>query len=203
VQKMTRSRRYLSQTLGMVLLGTLLFSVIQLQGCTAAAVSGAATGVAIAHDRRTTGTILDDQAIELKASHALLKNTELWKKSHITVVSYNNVLLLVGQTPNEALRQQAEDVVKDIRRVRKVYNELTIGKPVSFGTRSQDSWITARVKAKMLTTKGVNPARVKVITENSVVYLMGLTTQEEEIIATEATRTIPGIEKVVQVFEHS
>jgi osmotically-inducible protein OsmY len=177
--------------------------VLQLAGCAVAAVSGAATGVAIVNDRRTAGTIFDDQTIEVKSTHALAQNKFLWKKSHITPISYNNVLLLVGQAPNEELKRQAEEAVRDIPRVRKVYNELSASEPVSIGIRTQDSWITTQIKAKLLAAKGVNPTRIKVVTENGVVYLMGLTTPEEEITATEIARTVRGVEKVVQVFDHT
>lgn len=180
-----------------------LVSLLQLQGCAAAAVSGAATGVAFAQDRRTTGTILEDQAIELKAVHAFTQNKPLWKESHLSVTSYNNVILLSGQTPNETLRNQAEAAVLSIPKVRKVYNEVEISQPVSLSERSKDSWITTQIKTKMFGKKGLNPTRVKVKTEHGVVYLMGLTTREEELMATEIARTVPGVAKVVQIFERT
>lgn len=186
-----------------ILLITSLFLVLQLKGCAAAAVSGAATSVALVQDRRTTGTILDDQSIEFKALHALAQNKPLWKQSHLTPVSYNNVLLLVGQAPNEQLRHQAEEALQGIPKIRKVYNELSVAEPASFATRSQDSWITAQIKAKILGKKDISSSNIKVITENGVVYLMGLATPEEEIAATEIARNVTGVEKVVQIFERS
>lgn len=181
----------------------ILVSCSQLLGCAAAAVSGGATCVAIAADRRTAGTILDDQAIELKATHALSRNKSLWKQSHLSVVSYNNSVLLVGQTPSERMKQEAEEHLRDIPKIGKVYNELTTEEPVNLTTRARDTWITTQIKAKMVGKKEMNPARVKVVTENGIVYLLGLTSREEQVAATEISRTVPGVRKVVQIFENT
>lgn len=174
---------------------------IQLQGCAVAAVSGAATGVAMVTDRRTAGTIIDDKTIEIKAMHALTRDAELWKKSHISVISYNNDVLLVGQTPTQAMKQQVEDAIKDIAKVKQVYNELKLSDPVPLSTRSKDSWITTQVKAKMIGVREINPTRVKVVTEDGIVYLLGITNKKEQASATETARTVSGVNKVVQIFE--
>lgn len=179
----------------------LLFTMISLQGCIPAVAGGAATGVAMAHDRRTTGTILDDQGIEVKAIHALSKHSELWKQSHIGVVSYNNVLLIVGQTPTEQLKQEAELALGDIAKVRKLHNELEVKEPISLAQRTKDSWITTQIKAKMVGNKEINASRVKVVTEDGIVYLMGIVKAEEAIIATDIAKEIEGVHKIVQIFE--
>lgn len=179
----------------------IILPCLQLQGCAAVAVSGAATGAAMVADRRTTGTIIDDKAIEIKATHALTREAELWKKSNISVVSYNNDVLLVGQTPNDSMKQQAEDAIKNISKIRRVYNEITVGEPASLTTRSKDTWITTQVKTKMLSTRQVNPVRVKVVTEEGVVYLMGITEPTEQSSATESARSVSGVNKVVQIFD--
>jgi len=171
------------------------------QGCIAAAAGGAATGAAVVTDRRTAGTIVDDKAIDMKALHELSLNKTLWKESHITAVSYNNVLLLVGQTPSEELKQQAFDAVSSIPKVRRVHNELSVGPNAPLGTRSRDTWITTQIKTKLLGNKEISATRIKVITEEGVVYLMGLVTPEEETIATDIARAISGVDKVVQIFE--
>src|SRR5438477_939269 len=115
---------------------------------------------------------MDDQSIEVKDIHALSAHPSIWKKSHITTFSYNNVVVLVGQTPTDALKQQAEHVVSEIPKIRRIHNELTVEEPISFADRSHDSWITAQIKAKMLGSKVVKSTRIKVFTENRVVYLM-------------------------------
>lgn len=190
----------------MYLIRIMLLVLISLScsGCmVAAAGAGAATGAAIAIDRRTTGTFIDDQTIQIKAMHALARNKELWKQGHINVISYNNVLLLIGQVPNEELKRQAEEAVGDISRVRRVHNELEIRRPTTLGIRSKDSWITTQIKTRMLGSKAIGATRAKVITENKVVYLMGLTTPEEEVAVTDIARTTDGVEKIVQIFEES
>lgn len=172
-----------------------------LQGCVVVAAGGAATGAAVALDRRTTGTIVDDKAIEIKVNHALSQNQGLWKTSHFNVLSYNNVVLLAGQTTSEADRRLAEELISEIPKIRRVHNELTIEKPVSLQTRTKDSWITTQIKAKLVGSKIAKASRIKVITENGVVYLMGMTTLEEEDAATHIAQNIPGVEKVIQIFE--
>lgn len=200
MKRFTSKSRKLTSTL--LLSITILLPCLQLQGCAVAAVSGAAaTGVAMVADRRTAGTIIDDQAIELKALHSLTRNPDLWKKSHISVVSYNNDVLVVGQTPSQEMKQQAEEAIKTIPRVRRIYNELSLSEPVSLKTRSKDSWITTQVKAKMVGTREINPARVKVVTEDGVVYLLGITNPTEQSSATESARSISGVNKVVQIFD--
>lgn len=187
------------------LIGTalvLVHLVTQLQGCAAAVVPVAATGVAVANDRRTTGTIIDDQSIEVKAMHALAHTPEIWRQCHITVISYNNVVVLVGQAPTENLKQQAEQIVSEIPKIQRIHNELTIEAPNSLAARSQDSWITTQIKAKMLGSKTVKSSRIKVVTENHVVFLMGLVTPQEEEAATDIARQISGVEKIIQIFEH-
>ena len=174
---------------------------LTLQGCAAVAVSGAATSVALANDRRSAGTIIDDQAIELRALHALSQNSELWKKCHVSVISYNNDVLIVGQTPTSAMKGDIETAIKKIPNVKNIYNELTLSKPVPLSTRTMDSWITTQVKAKMVAEREINPTRVKVVTENGIVYLLGITNKKEQMSATETARTVSGVNKVVQIFE--
>ncbi len=173
-----------------------------LQGCVVATAGTGAVGTtALATDRRTAGTIVDDQATQVKAIHAISRNPALWKQSHINVMCYNNVLLLVGQTPTEEFKREAFDAVSEIPKIRRVHNELTIEQPISFSVRSKDSWITTQIKTKLIGNKQISANRIKVITEDGIVYLMGLTTPEEEMIATDIARAIPGVDKVVQIFE--
>lgn len=184
-----------------VFLSLALLLSLGLQGCFVAAAGGAATGSVIAVDRRTTGTILDDQTIELKATHALKKEKELWNSSHLRVVSYNNVVLLLGQTPTPEFKELAEASLSDVARIRRIHNELSVAEPISLGARTQDSWITTKIKTQMLGSKEAPANRIKVVTEDKVVYLLGLTSPEEQMAATEIAQSISGVEKVVQVFE--
>lgn len=167
------------------------------------ATAGVATGAAMAHDRRTVGTIVEDQAIELKAYDAL--NQELAQRSHINVTSYNNVVLLSGEVPTPQLRRRAEEIATGIDKVRHVHNELTIAPPSSFASRSTDTWITTKVKTALLQVDGIpdfDPSRVKVVTERGVVYLFGLLRPREAEAVTRTIRRVGGVQKVVKLFEY-
>jgi osmotically-inducible protein OsmY len=182
---------------------TLLASL--LGGCAAVVVTGAATSANAAHDRRTIGAYIDDEGIELKALLAITDDKEVYKQVHVNVISVNGVVLLVGQAPTEALRMKVEDLTRDIEKVRVVHNEMTIAAPNSYMTRSSDSLITAKVKGSLFGIKGqegFDPTRVKVVTENGVVYLMGILYRSEaDAVATKASR-VSGVQKVVKLFEY-
>ncbi len=175
-----------------------------LNGCAPVVVGGAAAGANVAHDRRTTGTFIEDQSIELKAYSALGDAGDLKKQSHINVTSYNLIVLLTGETPTEAYRYEAQDVVSRIDRVRRVHNELSVAAPSSLMSRSSDTVITTKVKTSLFGVKleGFDPTRVKVVTERGNVYLMGLVTRAEGDAAAEQARNIGGVQRVVKLFEY-
>jgi osmotically-inducible protein OsmY len=176
-----------------------------LGGCAAVVVTGAATGANAAHDRRTLGAYLDDEGIELKARLAITEDKELYSQVHVNIISVNGVVLLVGQAPTEAMRLKVGDFTRVIEKVRVVHNEMTIAAPNSYMTRSSDSLITAKVKGSLFGIKGhdgFDPTRVKVVTENGIVYLMGILYRSEaDAVATRASR-VSGVQKVVKLFEY-
>lgn len=179
--------------------------LLTLNGCAPLVVGGTATGVAAVHDRRTVGTVLEDQSIELKAISALRKHKDLYKQSHLNVTSYNMMVLLSGETPTEAYKQRAEEIVSGVEKVRQVYNELSVAAPSSMMTRSSDTLITGKVKTSLFRIKeleGFDPTRVKVVTENGTVYLMGLLTRREGDAVAEQARSIGGVQRVVKLFEY-
>ncbi len=181
----------------------LLAASLLLTGCVGGViVAGAATGVSVAYDRRTAGTVVEDQNIELKVASAIRKDPDLSKNAHISVVSYNNVVLLVGQVPSAALRARAAELARGVEKVRRVHNELTVGKPIDFSTRSADTWLTTKVKSALLGTEGLNAIHTKVITENGVVYLMGLVTHKEGDAVARRVQQVEGVKRVVKVFEY-
>ena len=180
----------------------LVFTLALLQGCAAAVGAGAATGAAVAYDRRTAGTMLDDQVIEFKVLDVLRADDELWQQTHINGTSLNNIVLLTGEAPTDALRSRVESLVHQIPKVRRVHNEIVIGAPSSLLTRSGDSWITGKVKTNLLRSNIEDAGRIKVVTENGSVYLMGLVTQAEAGKATELVRSVGGVQRVVKVFEY-
>ncbi len=175
---------------------------VLLQACAPVVVGTAATGVVVAHDRRTTGTVIDDQGIEFKANQAFYEDKEIEDSSHVNVTSFNLVVLITGETPSEELKQRIGNIVAALPKVTHVYNELTISAPSSLVSRSSDSLITSKVKTRLLTIKDFDGTRVKVVTEKGIVYLMGLVTQQESEIATNAARQVGGVQKVVKLFQY-
>jgi len=179
----------------------LMLAALQLlQGCAAIAVGGIAGTVVMSEDRRTVGTITEDTAIELKASSRI--GQKLKEGVHLNAFSFNRMLLLTGEMPDAAAREEAERIARGIENVRGVYNELVVSGVSSFTVRSNDSLITSKVKTRFLDSRKFNGIHVKVVTENSVVYLMGLVKREEANDATEVARTTSGVQKVVRVFEY-
>lgn len=178
----------------------LLIAVV-LSGCVAVAGGAVVTGAAVANDRRTSGTMVEDQSIELRAYSAIRKDTEVNEQTHINVTSYNQVVLLTGEAPTEELRQRVVEHVRGVREVKKVYNEIALAAPSSFGSRSSDTLITTKVKTKLFATSDLDATRIKVVTERGIVYLFGLLNTKDADRATEATRTVGGVQKVVKLFE--
>ncbi|MDV3237397.1 MAG: BON domain-containing protein [Gammaproteobacteria bacterium] len=175
------------------------------QGCAPVVIGGAATGVTVAHDRRTAGTFVEDQTIELKANAALRDDPDLSTQAHLNVTSFNMIVLLSGEAPSEALRQRAGELVSNVEKVRRVHNEVLVAAPSSVMTRSSDTLITARVKTALFGIKGMedfDPTRVKVVTENGTVFLMGLLTRAEADAAARAASGIGGVQRVVKLFEY-
>jgi osmotically-inducible protein OsmY len=172
-----------------------------LNGCAPLVIGGAAAGgVIVAQDRRTIGTMTEDEGIELRA---LGRIRERFKEGvHVNVTSYNRMVLLTGEVPSDAVRAEIERIARGVQNVRGVYNETIIGGVSSLTARSNDSLITSKVKSRFVDGRKFNAIHVKVVTENSVVYLMGLVTRQEAADATEIARTTSGVQKVVRVFEY-
>ena len=178
---------------------------LMLSGCAAAVIgAGAAAGTtaAVAHDRRTTGTFIEDQNIELKAAKSFYSDKEIYDSSHLNVTSYNLVVLITGETPSEDIRNRIVNIVREIPKVTHVYDELTIAAPSSWTSRTSDSLITSKVKTKLLTLDNFDGTRVKVVTDKGVVYLMGLLTRAESDVATRVAQETGGVQKVVKLFQY-
>lgn len=174
-----------------------------LHGCAAVVVGGAATGANVAHDRRTTGTFIEDEAIELKSVSAFIADKEINGQTHLNVTSFNTIVLVSGEAPTEELRQRVIQMVRKVPKVSHVYNEISIAGPSSLMSRSADTLITTKVKTKMIAEKNLDGSHVKVVTENGVVYLMGLLNREDADKATEIARQTGGVQKVVKLFQYS
>lgn len=179
---------------GVASLGSLLSACVPLM------VGGAAVGGAlVATDRRTSGTQLEDEGIELRALGRI--NENLGTRVHVNVTSYNRQVLLTGEVPSAQDKQLVEQIVSRVENVRMVANELAVLGASSLTQRSSDSLITGKVKAAMVDSKDLFANAFKVVTERGIVYLMGRVTQREANRATEIARSTGGVQKVVRLLE--
>ena len=186
------------------LLATLsLCALLVMSGCAAPLiVAGAAGGAAVADDERSNQTMIDDQVIESKAKDAIYSDRERAKRVHINVTSYNHVVLLTGEALSKATRNEVVDIVRHLDKVRLVHNEIRVADLTDFSSRTGDSWITSKVKSEMLTTRGFPSSRVKVVTENDTVFLMGLVTKEVGDHAASIAQRVTGVKRVIKLFEY-
>lgn len=177
-----------------------LAAAAALSACAPALIGGAVVGGAlVASDRRSPGTQLEDQGIELRAGARIRELTG--DRTNVNVTSYNRLVLLTGETPEAADRTAVEQAVSRIEGVRAVVNELAVMGKTSLTARSNDAILTARVKAAFIEALELSPQTVKVVTERGVVHLLGRVTEREAARAVEAARGVPGVTKVVRVFE--
>lgn len=176
-----------------------------LGGCVPLLVGGAAVGVAAAHDRRGYTAVLEDQQIEFAAASALGSEPGLKDRARVSVVSYNGVVLLTGQARTASEVALAGEVVARLPKVRKVINEVSVGPDADLARISGDTLLTSRAKLALfnISMPEFDPTRVKVTTENGVVYLMGLVTPAEGNAAAQEIRYVPGVVRVVKLFEYA
>ncbi len=175
-------------------------AVTALSACAPLLLGGAIVGSSMAIDRRTSGAQIDDQAIEIKG---IKRVTEAVgdRSGSVSLTSYNHLVLITGAVPTEADKTAVEQAVARIESVRSVVNELGIGVPNSFGGRSNDTLLTSKIKASMIDAKDIQANAFKVVTERGIVYLMGRVSEREATRATDISRGVSGVRKVVRVFE--
>lgn len=178
----------------------LLASVVTLYGCAAAVVGGAAAGgYLVGEDRRTAAVLAEDQDIEVRVKNRV---TDKYPDAHLNATSYNRLVLLTGETPSAQAKSEIERIAREVPRVRGIYNELTVGPATPLSSRTNDSYITSKVKARFVDNGRFNPIHVKVVTEDAVTYLMGIVKRAEAETATQIARTTSGVKRVVRVFEY-
>jgi len=182
------------------LMTSLLLGTLSLQGCIEMAMVGAGAAAFSAADRRTTGAQVDDEGIELRSSNRI--GERFGDKVHFNVTSYNRSVLVTGEVPDAKTKAEIEKIVTATTNVRGVTNDLQIAGGASFSSRASDATITGKVKARFLDANRFNALNVKVVTEASVVYLMGIVTESEAAAAVDIARTTGGVRKVVKVFEY-
>lgn len=192
------------QNLNRARLLVLLLLVPFLPGCALLVATGVASGVgagvAVSQDRRTSGMFVEDQAIELKSSQRI--SEKIGRDVNVSITSFNRNVLLTGEAPSEALKKEIEQIVRGIENVRNVTNEIAVTGASSFASRSNDALITSKVKGRFLDSGEFRANHVKVVTEDGVVYLLGLVKAKEAESAVDIARSTGGVRKVVKVFEY-
>lgn len=176
---------------------------LSISGCSSIVSSSRNAPIDDDRGTRTIGSKIDDSLIETKAAVNISKaSPDLDKGSHIVVSSYNGVVLLAGQTPRADLKALAEQTASQVQRVKRVHNELQVMQPSSILARNNDAWLTTKIKAQMLGDANVPSSRIKVITENGIVYMLGLVTNGEANAATNVVQGVSGVQKIVKLFEY-
>lgn len=170
-----------------------------LSGCFGAAAVGVAGGALVFADRRATEVQVTDEGIELRAGNRV--SEKYGSNTHVNITSYNRTVLLTGEVPDAAARADVEKLVAGVPNVKAISNELLIGAPSSLSARSNDTYLTSKVKARFIDASQFAANHVKVVTEAGTVYLLGLVSQKEANAAVEVARTTGGVQKVVRVFE--
>ena len=171
-----------------------------LQGCFPVVAAGVGTGIMMAQDRRTTGAYIDDEAIEDKAAGLIDKQYK--NTVHVNITSFNRNVLVSGEVPSEAVKTEIGKLISGVENVRNLNNELVVSGLSSLTSRSSDSLVTSDIKLRFMRDKRFKADQVKVITENSTVFLMGIVKHAEADAATEVTSTTGGVQRVVKLFEY-
>lgn len=184
-----------------VLLASTLVLTATLNGCAKIITVTTSEPIQISTNKRTLGTKINDQQLETVARVNLNKASTQLEDAHINIDSFNNIILLTGQVPNEQLRDLAGSTVAKINSIQQVHNELTSGTPTDFQARSIDSWITTKIKTKLVASN-IQSRRIRIITEARTVFLMGLVSRYEADRITDVAKNTDGVQQVVKVFEY-
>ena len=160
------------------------------------------TSVDMARDRRTVGTYVDDNAVEIKIRRAINRDPGIGKDTNVSVTSMNGIVLLTGETPLHEQSSRAVNIAQNYSEVRSVVNQITITEKSGITSRSRDSWLTSKVKTRLLATRNLRAGDIKVVTERGNVYLLGMVSPVEGEIAVNATKKVRGISRIVKVFEY-
>ncbi len=181
----------------------LLSATLLLQSCAGLIIGAGMGAVSIAHDRRTIGTQVDDTTSASRISIALSSVTAIKEQTNISVQVFNGTALLVGQAPTQALLQQAEKLASSVKNIKKLHNQIRLGSPIPASIVAHDVWLASKIKAKLLADKRIDGLHIEIEVENGEVFLMGLVSEKESIIAIDITRNIKGVKQVIKAFEYT
>lgn len=183
----------------------IIFSLIISAGCTSVINTTRSKPIEDDLGSRTWGAKIDDSLIETKVAVNVAKaDPKLENDSRIVVVSFNGIVLLAGQVPSQSLKPIAEKAAADskVRGIKQIHDDLQVGPTASLSARSNDSWLTSKIKSSMMFNSSVPSTRIKVVTENGIVYLMGLVTHKEAEAAVAVAKNSSGVQRVVMLFEY-
>ena len=180
----------------------LILCLVYLQGCAGVVMVGAVGSAKMANDERPVSKQISDTNADFKIVSALAEDDDINKMTRIVGVVMNGDILMIGQAPNSTLRDKAITIVQELNIGGKIHNQIRIGTPTSFSTRSNDTWVTTKIKGRMLNENKLDITRIKVVTENGEVFLLGLIDRAQADLATEIASNTAGVRKVVKVFEY-
>ena len=190
-----------ASTVAILIAPAMVACAILLSGCIPLVIGGVAATASIATDRRSAGAQLDDELIEDKSSAEILDRFK-GRDVHVNVTSYNGNVLLTGEVPGDAIKSEIGEIARRMAKTRSVQNELIVGAATNLGSRSNDTLITSKVKARFVEANRFQINHVKVVTERGIVYLLGIVRPDEGNAAAEIARTTSGVQRVVKVFEY-
>ncbi|WP_043526800.1 BON domain-containing protein [Litchfieldella xinjiangensis] len=180
----------------------LLGLALALSGCTTLTSATHQGPVQENYGERTFGSQVEDQSIETKIRHNLSHQDARFNDARVNVDSYNGVVLLSGQVPSDELKEKAMNIAKEVRNVRQVHNELAVAANIPLAQRTNDTWVTARIRTRLIGNENIDAGRIRAVTENGSVYLMGLVTRAEGDRVVNAISDIGGVQRIVKVFEY-
>jgi osmotically-inducible protein OsmY len=190
--------RYLLQCLCFVIL--LFVTCAFVSSCMMGGI--AVSGAQAVYDRHSIQKKLDDNYTSMQAYRAIYLETDKYKNTNVSIATYNNSIIITGQTPELGQKKEITQIVKNIASNRKIYNFAEIASPSSVLTRASDTWITSKIKAKMIATNNIDPTKIKVVTENGTVFLMGIVLREDADIAVDIAQNTSGVQSIVKIFSY-
>jgi osmotically-inducible protein OsmY len=181
----------------------ILSATLLLQGCAGLIIGAGMSAVSVAHDRRTIGTQVDDTTTASRIAFAMSNDTAIKEQTNISVQVFNGTALLVGQAPTQVLIQQAEKLVSSVKNIKKLHNQIRLSSPISASIVANDVWLASKVKTKLIADNRIDGLHIEIEVENAEVFLMGLVSEKESIIAVDITRNIKGVKQVIKAFEYN
>jgi osmotically-inducible protein OsmY len=181
----------------------ILSATLLLQGCAGLIIGAGMGAVSVAHDRRTIGTQVDDTTTASRIAFAMSNDTAIKEQTNISVQVFNGTALLVGQAPTQVLIQQAEKLVSSVKNIKKLHNQIRLSSPISASIVANDVWLASKVKTKLIADNRIDGLHIEIEVENAEVFLMGLVSEKESIIAVDITRNIKGVKQVIKAFEYN